>query len=108
MTSFSVSHTQVHVYFKRFDEAEQLYRKMDRLDLAISLRSRLGDWFSVEKLVGESGGDDTALVNAWTKIGSYYSDRQKWAKAARFYTRVRASLHFCWGFMKQLWTPGQH
>lgn len=31
---------QVHVYFKRFDEAEALYRQMDRLDLAINLRSR--------------------------------------------------------------------
>jgi hypothetical protein len=32
----------VHIYFKRFDEAEELYRQMDRLDLAIALRSRLG------------------------------------------------------------------
>lgn len=76
------------MYFKRFDEAEQLYRQMDRLDLAISLRSRMGDWFKVEKLLKESGGDDVALVNAWNKIGSYYSDRQKWAKAAQYYTQV--------------------
>lgn len=123
------------MYFKRFDEAEALYRAMDRLDLAIALRSRLGDWFKVrqgrggshasrcimscplracvsttacrltlaspslplpsatthtqvEKLVGESGGDDAALTNAWTRIGAYYADRQKWAKAAQFYTRV--------------------
>lgn len=33
---------QVHVYFKRFDDAEDLYRQIDRLDLAIALRSRLG------------------------------------------------------------------
>lgn len=79
---------QVHVYFKRFDEAEQLYRKMDRLDLAINMRSRLGDWFKVEKLLKESGGNDVALVNAWNKIGEYYSDRQKWTKAAQFYTQV--------------------
>lgn len=82
---------QVHVYFKRFDEAEALYRKMDRLDLAISLRSRLGDWFKVEKLLREGGGDDVALVNAWNKIGAYYSERQKWAKAAQFYTQVRVN-----------------
>lgn len=80
---------QVHVYFKRFDDAEVLYRQMDRLDLAINLRSRLGDWFKVEKLLRESGGDDVALVTAWNKIGAYYSDRQKWAKAAHFYTQVR-------------------
>lgn len=33
---------QVFVYFKRFDDAEELYHNMDRLDLAIGLRSRLG------------------------------------------------------------------
>lgn len=33
---------QVAVYFKRFDEAEQLYHKMDRPDLAVDMRMRLG------------------------------------------------------------------
>lgn len=47
-----------------------------------------GDWFKVERLVKETGGDDVALANAWNKIGQYYSDRQKWAKAAQYYTQV--------------------
>jgi hypothetical protein len=47
-----------------------------------------GDWFKVEKLVREMGGDDTQLVNAWNKIGQYYSDRHKWSKAAQFYAQV--------------------
>jgi len=38
---------------QRFDEAEQLYHKMDRPDLAIDMRMRLGDWFKVDKLVKE-------------------------------------------------------
>eukprot|EP00775_Hariotina_reticulata_P008215 gene8215-8407_t len=80
---------EVHIFFKRFDEAEELYRQMDRLDLAIALRSRLGDWFKVERLIRESNGDDVALVNAWNKIGAYYSDRQKWSKAAQYYTQAR-------------------
>jgi WD repeat-containing protein 35 len=88
LTHASVVPEQVHVYFKRFDEAEALYRQMDRLDLAITMRSKLGDWFRVEKLLRESGGDDVALVAAWNKIGGYYSDRQKWAKAAQYYTQV--------------------
>ena len=33
---------EVAVYFKRFDEAEQLYHKMDRPDLAVDMRMRLG------------------------------------------------------------------
>jgi hypothetical protein len=36
---------QVCVYFKRFDEAEQIYLDMDRSDLAVALRVKLGDWF---------------------------------------------------------------
>lgn len=47
-----------------------------------------GDWFKVERLIRESNGDDVALVNAWNKIGAYYSDRQKWSKAAQYYTQV--------------------
>ena len=33
---------EVSMYFKRFDEAEQSYHKMDRPDLAIDMRMRLG------------------------------------------------------------------
>ncbi|GAX81565.1 hypothetical protein CEUSTIGMA_g8993.t1 [Chlamydomonas eustigma] len=82
---------EVAVYFKRFDEAEQLYHKMDRPDLAIDMRMRLGDWFKVEKLVKENSGDDAQLVNAWNKIGQYYSDRHKWQKAAQYYAQAKSS-----------------
>ncbi|KAG1659041.1 hypothetical protein FOA52_010881, partial [Chlamydomonas sp. UWO 241] len=78
---------EVAVYFKRFDEAETLYHKMDRPDLAVDMRMRLGDWFKVERLVKESGGDDSLLLHAWNKIGEYYSDRHKWAKAAQYYAQ---------------------
>lgn len=33
---------EVAVYFKNFEEAEQLYRKMDRVDLAMAMRMQLG------------------------------------------------------------------
>ena len=36
---------EVSAYFKRFNEAENLYREIDRKDLAIELRMRLGDWY---------------------------------------------------------------
>ncbi len=76
------------MYFKRFEEAETLYAQMDRADLAVAMRMRLGDWFKVEKLIREGGGDDNELTNAWNKIGQYYLDRHKWAKAAQYYTQV--------------------
>jgi WD repeat-containing protein 35 len=41
---------QVSVYFKDFDEAERLYMAMDRVDLAVALRARMGDWFRVVEL----------------------------------------------------------
>lgn len=87
----SKQRAEVAVYFKRFDEAEQLYHKMDRPDLAIDMRMRLGDWFKVERLIRETGGDDSQLINAWNKIGQYYSDRHKWAKAAQYYAQAKNS-----------------
>ena len=42
---------EVAVYFQRFDEAEALYREIDRKDLAIELRMRLGDWLRVVQLL---------------------------------------------------------
>ena len=38
---------EVAAYFKNFEEAEAIYRAMDRMDLAIAMRIRLGDWFKV-------------------------------------------------------------
>ena len=38
---------EVATYFGKFDEAERLYREMDRRDLALPLRVNLGDWFKV-------------------------------------------------------------
>jgi WD repeat-containing protein 35 len=53
---------------------------MDRKDLAIDLRIRLGDWFRVVQLIKSGGGaaDDVLLQKSWNAIGDYYYDRQKW------------------------------
>jgi WD repeat-containing protein 35 len=80
---------EVATYFQRFDEAEGLYREMDRMDLAVELRMRLGDWFKVVQLLQSGAGDDDALTLAWNRIGDYYADRQKWAKAAQYYTQAK-------------------
>lgn len=37
----------MYSYFDRHDEAENMLREIDRRDLTISLRERLGDWFRV-------------------------------------------------------------
>ncbi|KAI8474040.1 MAG: intraflagellar transport protein [Monoraphidium minutum] len=82
---------EVCLYFKRFEEAEDAYRRIDRLDLAVALRSRLGDWFRVEKLLREGGGSDAELREAAGRVGRYYSDRHKWAKAVPHFTQARDS-----------------
>jgi WD repeat-containing protein 35 len=43
----SVKRAEVAAWFCRYDEAEKLYLEVDRRDLAISLRKKLGDWFKV-------------------------------------------------------------
>jgi hypothetical protein len=44
----------------------------------------------VEKLLREGGGSDVELREAADRIGQYYSDRQKWQRAAQHFTQVRA------------------
>lgn len=79
---------EIAAFLKRFDEAEGIYTEMDRLDLAIEMRIRLGDWFKVEKLVKSGAGDDKLLQTAWNKIGEYYADRHKWGKAVQYFAQV--------------------
>ena len=43
-------------YFKRFEEAEKIYIEIDRRDLAVELRTKLGDWFRVVQLLKQGGG----------------------------------------------------
>lgn len=76
---------EVAAYFQRFDEAESLYREIDRKDLAIDLRVRLGDWFRVIQLA--HGGSEEQ--QAWSAIGDYYADRGKWSNAAQYYTTAQ-------------------
>ncbi|XP_063406795.1 WD repeat-containing protein 35-like isoform X2 [Mytilus trossulus] len=81
---------EVAAYFRRFEEAERKYLDMDRRDLAVSLRKKLGDWFRVVQLLKTgSGGDDVQLEEAWNAIGDYYADRQKWQQAVTYYVQGR-------------------
>ena len=44
------------MYLNKFDEAESIYREIDRKDLAIQLRKRLGDYMRVVQLLQTGGG----------------------------------------------------
>ncbi|XP_043921710.1 WD repeat-containing protein 35 [Protopterus annectens] len=87
LQSESMKTAEIAAYFGRFEEAERMYLDMDRRDLAISLRIKLGDWFRVLQLLktGSGDADDTLLEQAYNAIGDYFADRQKWVNAVQYY-----------------------
>eukprot|EP00658_Telonema_sp_P-2_P057526 TRINITY_DN4596_c0_g6_i3.p1 TRINITY_DN4596_c0_g6~~TRINITY_DN4596_c0_g6_i3.p1 ORF type:complete len:1179 (-),score=268.48 TRINITY_DN4596_c0_g6_i3:50-3586(-) len=85
----TLQRAEVETYFKRFDEAEKAFHAMDRMDLALEMRKRLGDWFRVVQMVTQGYGDDRDHQLALNQIGDYYADRQKWNKAAQFYSQAK-------------------
>ncbi len=42
---------EVLAFYGKYDEAEALYKKMDRKDLAVQMRVKVGDWFKVLQMV---------------------------------------------------------
>uniref|UniRef100_A0A8C8VI58 WD repeat-containing protein 35 n=1 Tax=Pelusios castaneus TaxID=367368 RepID=A0A8C8VI58_9SAUR len=93
LQSESMKQAEVAAYFGRFEEAERMYLDMDRRDLAIGLRIKLGDWFRVLQLLktGSGDADDTLLEQAHNAIGDYFADRQKWyvINAVQYYVQGR-------------------
>ncbi len=81
---------EVAVYLKRFDEAENIYREIDRRDLALDMRRKIGDDTRVVHLLQTYGGGNDQLVrDAWNRIGEYYADRFKWKKAVQYFQQSR-------------------
>ena len=80
---------EVAVYMGKYDEAESIYREIDRKDLAIQLRKRVGDHMRVVQLLQTGGGNDRLVREAWDRIGEYYADRFKWKKAAQYFQLSR-------------------
>ncbi|XP_070776290.1 WD repeat-containing protein 35 isoform X1 [Enoplosus armatus] len=91
LQSEPMKQAEVAAYFSSFEEAERMYLDMDRRDLAISLRIKLGDWFRVLQLLKTGSGDcdDTLLEQAYNAIGDYFADRQKWVNAVQYYLQGR-------------------
>lgn len=49
---------EISIWFNRFDEAEEIYKTIDRRDLALDMRRKLGDWPKVVQLIEQGAGDD--------------------------------------------------
>ncbi|XP_076841795.1 WD repeat-containing protein 35 isoform X1 [Brachyhypopomus gauderio] len=91
LQSEAMKQAEVAAYFGRFEEAERMYLDMDRRDLAIGLRIKLGDWFRVLQLLrtGSGDSDDALQEQAYNAIGDYFADRQKWLNAVQYYLQGR-------------------
>ena len=76
-------------YFKKFDQAEDMYTLNNQHDHAINLRSNIGDWFKVEKLVRSNFAEDRRLEWICKKIGYYFYERQKFARAVPYFSRSK-------------------
>ena len=90
VTNANIQRAEVAAWFGQYDEAEKLYLEVDRRDLAIGLRRKLGDWFKVLQLLkGGGGGTDGEVEEAWNYIGDYYAERHKWEEAVAYYEKAR-------------------
>merc|ERR1711871_379268 len=80
---------EVAAYLRRYDEAESIYREIDRKDLAIQMRKRIGDYPKVVQLLQSGGGNDEMVRDAWDKIGDHYAEKFRWKKAAQYYSQSK-------------------
>jgi len=87
LTSEPMKLAEIAAYSGKFEEAEKIYLDIDRRDLAIEMRMKLGDWFKVHQLLksGSSAAEDKKLLQAWNAMGDYYAERHKWSNALSFY-----------------------
>lgn len=46
---------------------------------------RLGDWARVVQLIEQGAGNDEMMKRAYKQLGDHSAERQKWAKAAKYY-----------------------
>ena len=76
---------EIMAFYEKYDEAEQLYTGIDRKDLALDLRKKIGDHKKVIQLLGMGTGSDVEIKDANKRMGDHYAEKGKWAKAAPYY-----------------------
>mmetsp|Transcript_3693 Transcript_3693/g.5458 ORF Transcript_3693/g.5458 Transcript_3693/m.5458 type:complete len:1191 (-) Transcript_3693:9-3581(-) len=89
LNDVNLQNAEVAAYFGHFNEAEQIYRDIDRKPLAIDLRKKVGGWFAVLQLLRDGDGNDDLMNEAYNAVGDYYAERQRWNQAVKHYLRAR-------------------
>ncbi|GMT12757.1 hypothetical protein PFISCL1PPCAC_4054, partial [Pristionchus fissidentatus] len=80
---------EVYAHLGKINEAEQIYKKADRMDLVIEMRKKYNDWLTLmNTLVTEKMskiGDDDLLKEARNQVGDYYVEKLNWKNAMVYY-----------------------
>ena len=66
-----IKKAEIASFYGRFDEAEQIFKEIDRRDLALELRQKLGDHAKVIELLEQGAGNDLQLKEAYNKMGIF-------------------------------------
>jgi WD repeat-containing protein 35 len=107
---------EVAAFFRRFEDAEEIYLGSDRADLAVELRAQLGDWRRVLVLLGQTdpsankrgagtevdtkkgfgvakgvSGADAITARAHHAIGQDLAVQQEWGLAIPHFTLSNSS-----------------
>lgn len=81
---------EILAYFGEYDKAEETYRSIDRNDLAIAMRSQIGDISRVSSyLASDAVAQDAAIEQAYREMGDQLWETQAFADALPFYQRCR-------------------
>lgn len=92
LTNDSLKRAEIYAYLGNFDDAERVYIDIDRKDLAIELRSTLGQYQRVVELLKSDFGasDDMQMRDALCSLGDQFADNHNWEEAVVHYERSGA------------------
>jgi WD repeat-containing protein 35 len=78
---------EIYQFFLKYDKAEEVYNMVDRKDLIIEMRMKLGNWERVIQLIKESGYvQEDNLKLAYNNYANQLFEDKKYARAEEFYT----------------------
>lgn len=82
---------EILVFYGKYDDAEECYRKMDRRDLAIQMRMRVGDWTKVLQMAKDGGSavGEEVLQTAYNELGNFHAQRMQFDQAAQYYLQAK-------------------